>query len=69
MIENLQKLKDEVLAKVAEIKDSSALQDLEKKYLGRKGELTAILRGLTELDAEDLRILYGLSRPLLRTRD
>ncbi len=64
MIENLQKLKDEVLAKVAEIKDSSALQDLEKKYLGRKGELTAILRGLTELDAEDRKRIGQLANEL-----
>jgi phenylalanyl-tRNA synthetase alpha chain len=53
MNEQLEKIKKEVLKKVEEIKDSKALQNLEKEYMGRKGKLTALLRSLANMDAED----------------
>lgn len=53
MQKELQKIKDEILAKLKEVKDSEFLSELETKYMGRKGELTTVLRGLAELGAEE----------------
>jgi len=39
------------------IKDLKSLQDFEVKYLGRKGELTKILRGISELSAEEKKLI------------
>jgi phenylalanyl-tRNA synthetase alpha chain len=61
MKENLQKLKAEVLEKLENIKDIPALMILEKHYLGRKGQLTAILRGLSQLNDEDKKKIGQLS--------
>ena len=53
MKDKLNNLKQEALGKLAGIKDSYVLRDLEIKYLGRKGALTKILRGLANLSVED----------------
>ncbi len=53
MNEQLEKIKKEISDALAGIKDSAALRDLEIKYLGRKGEFTEILRGLSGLSAAD----------------
>lgn len=53
MLDGLQQLKKEVLEQLEKIKDSDQLRDLEVKYLGRKGELTNILRQLKDLSAEE----------------
>lgn len=52
MKNKLQNLKEEMFKRLEEVKDSDVLRDLEIKYLGRKGELTKILRNLKNLDAE-----------------
>ncbi|MFH1233036.1 MAG: phenylalanine--tRNA ligase subunit alpha [Patescibacteria group bacterium] len=49
MKDNLEKLKQEIIDQLNRIKDGFALRDLEIKYLGRKGELTKILRNVAEL--------------------
>lgn len=61
MINKLEQLKNEAIKKVQEIKDLDALQALEKEYLGRKGELTAILRGIANLSVEDKKKIGSLS--------
>ena len=53
MREELNKVKQEILAELKNIKESETLKDLEIKYLGRKGELNRILRGLSELSGEE----------------
>ncbi|MEA3463715.1 MAG: phenylalanine--tRNA ligase subunit alpha [Patescibacteria group bacterium] len=53
MQDKLNNLKQEALGKLSDVKDRQALRDLEIKYLGRKGGLTKILRGLADLSAED----------------
>lgn len=45
----IKKIKEDFLAEVKKVKTSKALQDLEVKYLGRKGEVTRILRELKNL--------------------
>jgi phenylalanyl-tRNA synthetase alpha chain len=53
MNEQLEKIKKEILDSLSNIKDSNTLRELEIKYLGRKGEFTEILRGLSALGEEE----------------
>ncbi|PIR13077.1 phenylalanine--tRNA ligase subunit alpha [Candidatus Falkowbacteria bacterium CG11_big_fil_rev_8_21_14_0_20_39_10] len=52
MENKLEKLKKEILEKLSQVKESQLLRDLEIKYLGRKGELTKVLRDLKNLGPE-----------------
>lgn len=52
MKNRIKNLKDEVLAQLAEIKDSQQLRELELKYLSRKGEFSEIMHGLKDLSLE-----------------
>lgn len=54
----LEKIKQEILESLSKVKTMEAWQNLEIKYLGRKGEFTEILRKLTELSIEERKI-YG----------
>ncbi|AKG33986.1 phenylalanine--tRNA ligase subunit alpha [Paenibacillus durus] len=53
MKEKLEALKIEALAKLQEVQDAQTLNDLRVKYLGKKGELTEVLRGMGSLSAEE----------------
>lgn len=46
----MEKLKKEILDKLSEVRESKFLRDLEIKYLGRKGELTKVLKEIKNLD-------------------
>ncbi len=61
MQNKLEQLKNEAIERIKKIKDLDALQSLEKEYLGRKGELTAILRGIASLSTEDKKKIGKLS--------
>lgn len=58
MQEQLKAIREKVLADLAEIKDSQELEKLRVRVLGKKGELTGILRGMGKLPA-DLRPKMG----------
>ncbi|ATO50435.1 MULTISPECIES: phenylalanine--tRNA ligase subunit alpha [Brevibacillus] len=49
----LQQLKENALALLKQVGEGQELQDLRVKYLGKKGELTEILRGMGGLSAEE----------------
>lgn len=53
MKEKLEALKVEALAKLQEVMDQQVLNELRVKYLGKKGELTEVLRGMGGLSAEE----------------
>jgi len=53
MKNQLQKLKNSVEKEIASCNGLDLLRELEIKYLGRKGELTQILRGLSDLPIEE----------------
>ncbi|KKO52941.1 phenylalanine--tRNA ligase subunit alpha [Paenibacillus sp. DMB20] len=53
MKEKLLALKQEALGLLREIADPNSLNDLRVKYLGKKGALTEILRGMGSLSAEE----------------
>ena len=44
MLNDLKKLKDDAIREFKKVKESEELRNLETKYLGRKGELTNLLR-------------------------
>ncbi len=53
MKEQLAKIREEALAAFREAKDSAGLDELRVKYLGKKGELTAVLKQMGKLSAEE----------------
>lgn len=57
MQEQLKKLKTEALAEINAVSDSKLLNDLRIKYLGKKGQLTAFLRGMGGLSPEERPVL------------
>jgi phenylalanyl-tRNA synthetase alpha chain len=50
---DLRKLEERALADIAGAPDPAVLEQLQIQYLGKKGELTAVLRGIGALPAED----------------
>lgn len=57
----LQALKDASLAMIAEAENMEALEALRVKYLGKKGELTAILKQMGKLSAEERPVIGQLA--------
>ncbi|RUT28461.1 phenylalanine--tRNA ligase subunit alpha [Paenibacillus zeisoli] len=53
MKERLESLKVEALDQLKDVADAGQLNDLRVKYLGKKGALTEILRGMGALSAEE----------------
>ena len=53
MKEKIENLRNEAKEKISEIKNMQELQDLKVKYLGKKSELTAMLKSLGTLGAEE----------------
>ena len=53
MREALEKIRSEALAAIAEARETSALEALRIRYSGKKGELTAILKTMGKLSAEE----------------
>lgn len=53
MKEQIEALKQEALSALADVYDAQELDELRIKYLGKKGALTDILRGMKSLSAEE----------------
>ncbi|MDR1018461.1 MAG: phenylalanine--tRNA ligase subunit alpha [Lachnospiraceae bacterium] len=53
MQEKLQKLLEEALNSIANANTKEAINDIKVKYLGKKGELTAVLKGMKDVLPED----------------
>jgi len=64
MREKLIQLKQEILKQMENVKQADILRDLEIKYLGRKGELTKILRSVADLSAEEKKTLGRLANEI-----
>ena len=52
-MEKVQSLKEEALAEVQAANDIKALNDVRVKYLGKKGPITEVLRGMGSLSPEE----------------
>lgn len=53
MEQELQRIKEVALTAIKAVTDQQALQDVRVKYLGKKGEVTALLKGLGKLSPEE----------------
>lgn len=60
MKEKLEEISIRAKEKIANIKDMQSLNDLRVKVLGKKGELTEILRGMKDLSAEERPVVGNL---------
>ena len=52
MLEKLSRLREDVLEKLNNVGNLDELNDLKVKILGKKGEFTAIMKGMAEIAAE-----------------
>ena len=64
MKNEIEKLKNEILGSLAKVKEEKVLKDLEIKYLGRKGELTKILRSLKDLSEKEKKEIGQLANEI-----
>lgn len=64
MQDQLNRLKEKILGDLGKVKDLSVWRELEIKYLGRKGELTKILRSVADLSAEEKKTLGKLANEI-----
>ena len=53
MKEQLEAIRSQALTSIAAAQDAAALEALRVQYLGKKGELTAILKEMGKLSAEE----------------
>ena len=49
MKEQIAKIKENALAEISNSKTLQELENVRVKYLGKKGELTAVLKGMKDL--------------------
>ena len=60
MKEQIAKMKETALAEINKAQDITELNNARVKYLGKKGELTAILRGMKDLSTEERPVIGSL---------
>ncbi len=60
MKEQISKIKESAIKEIEECKNLQELNDLRVKYLGKKGEFTAILKGMKDLTAEERPVMGAL---------
>jgi phenylalanyl-tRNA synthetase alpha chain len=53
MREKLEQMREEALSCIAQASGETALQDIRVRFLGRKGDLTGLMKGLGALSAEE----------------
>ena len=64
MQDQLKAIREHVIEELKSVQDSNALEQLRVRVLGKKGELTAILRGMGKVPAEE----RPASRPAWSTK-
>ena len=52
MKEQIEQIRKNATEEISKVTDARELNDIRVKYLGKKGELTAVLRGMGALSAE-----------------
>ena len=60
MKEKIEQIKQKSIEEIKSAKDLKNLDELRVKYLGKKGELTAVLRGMKDLSAEERPVIGNL---------
>lgn len=61
MQEKLQAIQAEALKRIKEVADLKVLNDIRVNYLGKKGELTSVLRGMKDLTKEERPVIGQLA--------
>lgn len=61
MKQQIQEIKDTVQKKLAEAADLQSLENIRVQYLGKKGELTAVLKGMGKLSSEERPVIGALA--------
>lgn len=61
MKQKLEEIRQSALAAVAGVESLAALDEIRVKYLGKKGELTSVLRGMGALSAEERPVVGQLA--------
>ncbi|GMQ62639.1 phenylalanine--tRNA ligase subunit alpha [Vallitalea maricola] len=61
MKEKLQAIKEEALKSINEAADLKVLNDIRVNFLGKKGELTSVLRGMKDLTKEERPVIGQLA--------
>jgi len=64
MEKKLKEIKENALKQISKIKNLEALRNYELKLLGRKGELTKLLRGLSDLSVDERKKLGKLANDI-----
>jgi len=60
MKEQIEQIRQSATEEISKVNDAKELNDIRVKYLGKKGELTAVLRGMGALSAEERPIIGSL---------
>jgi len=60
MKDKIASIKENAVNEIKEVKDITSLNDVRVKYLGKKGELTSVLRGMGALTPEERPIIGSL---------
>ncbi|MGA8941176.1 MAG: phenylalanine--tRNA ligase subunit alpha [Thermoactinomyces sp.] len=66
MRERLEALKEEAALVIAGVQDLDQLKETKVKYLGKKGELTGVLRGMGSLPPEERPVIGSLANEIRR---
>lgn len=66
MKEQLEQIKKKALAELQALRDAHLLRDLEIKYLGRKGEVTSLLRRIKDLADTERPVIGQLANEIRR---
>lgn len=61
MKERLQQLQQEALKKIEQASDLKALNEVRVAYLGKKGPITEVLRGMGSLSPEERPVIGALA--------
>ncbi len=64
MKEKIEKIRENSIKEISSCKNEKELNELKVKYLGKKGELTVVLRGMGQLSQEERPIIGNLVNQL-----
>ena len=64
MKEALEQIRTQALSAIAQAENSRAVEDIKVKFLGKKGELTSILKQMGKLSAEERPVIGQLANQI-----
>ena len=67
MKEQLQAIQQKTMARLSEVADLKTLDDIRVNILGKKGELTSILKGMKDVAKEDRPMIGALVNEVRQT--